>query len=317
MESKLASVAKLLQRLGEELPRSASAAASSNAVDAPRKGGRRQRRNNSSISSKNGSTTPRNSRNKPSPQQRATQLARLEQLRDYVADDDLSLRTRGACSYAMHMYLAGNKHLLKTARQRPGYAQAVVHLINDIKDTSRRGSNPKESGSGRHSQAVVPVQGYDSIYLQAVDTVALIYGKKSTAVGSGGGGNSGGSGSGGGFVPISLDEPVVQSRADELHAQRVELDDAAAARAAALSHEDDDEAKHHHHLPSFVVGRRSPQSSSSDRLADVLSGQPIPIGATSDIFAEAFDVDASAHAQQLGVRTCVSLHTLCSVRSVG
>ena len=127
----------------------------------------------------------------------------------------------------------------------------------------------------------------------------------------------GGSGSGGGFVPISLDEPVVQSRADELHAQRVELDDAAAARAAALSHEDDDEAKHHHHLPSFVVGRRSPQSSSSDRLADVLSGQPIPIGATSDIFAEAFDVDASAHAQQLGVRTCVSLHTLCSVRSVG
>jgi hypothetical protein len=258
MESKLAGVARLLRRVGEELP--ASSADESKDVKQSRR---------------RGSSTPREN----AAPDRGTQIARLEQLRDSVADAELSIRTRGACSYAMHLYLMGNKHLLSLARQQPAYAQAVVGLINDIKETAQD-----------H-----PPQAFDQIYLHAVETVALIYGKKPKKHMVVPAASSANASNAAVLVPMKLDDVAVESRADEVRnsaaqqqATRSRLND------VAVEQRNQPQRSGVVQLPSVA---RPP--SSGGRLADVLSGQPIPRGATLGLFAEAFSVDA---AEQLLVR---------------
>eukprot|EP00750_Incisomonas_marina_P027416 INCI6189.1.p1 GENE.INCI6189.1~~INCI6189.1.p1 ORF type:complete len:2493 (-),score=433.79 INCI6189.1:5030-12508(-) len=241
MESKLAAVARLLRRIGEELPNSRSGCEAAS-------------ENSSSSKQRRGADA----------HGRGTQLARVESLRDYVADVELSIRTRGACSSALHMYLISHRHLLRAARQDPSYAQAVVNLVNDIKEDALN----------------QPVQAYDQIYLQAVETIALIYGKKASA-----------------SSPARvLDEdsrPLVESRATELVYRSRQTDPATATSRAVANDERSTNASSLPALPG------QPRSLGPHALTGILSGQPIPRGATSGLFSDAFHLDASDRARQL------------------
>lgn len=245
MESKLAAVARLLRRIGEELPNSHSG----RETDSQKSSFTKQQRGSASHG-------------------RGTQLARVESLRDFVADVELSIRTRGACSSALHMYLISHRHLLRAARQDPSYAQAVVDLVNDIKEDA-----PNQ-----------PVQSYDQIYLQAVETIALIYGKKqasSTFTSS--------------PARIPNEDSRVESRAAEL------LQRSATSRGVANDEQSTTAASSLPALPG------QPRPLGSHDLTEILSGQPIPRGATSGLFADAFHLDAQDRAWQLQsqVRACL------------
>jgi len=267
MESKLAGVAKLLRKVAEEL-------AGQNVADKGNKTKKRHVRGGSGAGSTRAS---------------GKQLARLDELRNCVDDSELSVRTRGACSYAMHMYLLGHKHLLTVARQDPQFAQAVLGLINAIKDDA----------------AHQPVQAYDEIYLQAVDTVALLFGKTSQTNGT----TAGSKGRlGRGFVPIAFESHSAESREDEMRKlHKASLQAPLGAHTGGAGNHAGEAAEQGQLLPSFLTSnsrRHMPQ----DRLSDVLSGQPIPLGATNGYFAEAFDFNASQQATiQVCTRVCMCL----------
>ena len=91
---------------------------------------------------------------------KAVQVQNAHSLRDFIADVELSIATRGNCTTALYTYFMKYKHVLKSAKGDPTYATALLELVNEVKENQHNAQSAK----------------YHQIYLAAVNTIALLCG---------------------------------------------------------------------------------------------------------------------------------------------